>query len=149
MRFAKNFKKLNVKICLTRPSWGDENKDGFELTINDEASLLEVAEIYIPVKAFADMMSARTCGEICECELNTDNRIGKKHENKTVFIHLKKRKIGEDIKNLNKEIDKWEAEENKNANPGEEWIVDRDRTWNGHRWSNHDNTYRVIARRWR
>lgn len=139
MKISEKQKKLDLQMTMTRPLGGG-TRDKFLLRIEDEASGLYVMEIEIDFEGFADLHSSTSAK--ASGTLFTDDRIGKKHENISVYLEVKQTiSSPADMKKINEAADAWEEE-----NPG--WTIDRDRHWNRYRWDHKTGTYRVIARRW-
>jgi hypothetical protein len=129
-----------VSVRLSRPSGGS---DPFVIQVVDENASVVIGEITLGVEAFANLMSSRVATGDGEFYATTLDRIGKKHEHKTVVVSFPTEAIrGKKSPQL---IADALAEHEADG-----WVADTDDLGNPHKGGSKGDRWeqRVIFRRW-
>lgn len=142
MRIKSEEKKIKVRMQM-----GRDNNRQWRLSIEDQASGLIIVNVSFDHEQLSNLLSTMTT-EPCDADYYGDKNIGKRHENKTVQVNLKRLPgVFESYDEKTRTRDLRQvydlAEED---NPG--WEADRDEKFNNYRMDRANNTYSVIIRRY-
>ena len=123
-------KKFAAQLRLGR--WSGTSGAGWRLEVSDDASRVSIVDVEITDEQLGKLLGHYDDGSTYPAKLYGAERVGMKHENRTVAVPCSRDDFG----------DIFDAAEREN--PG--WTADRDERWNSHRYDG--TAYRVTLRRW-